>query len=290
MAYNFHKIYGSLRVTPAMEAGIRNHDWKLEEIFALIKQRSAKMLIFFDESFRKSRSEHKRSFGVLAGISIPEKDFHRVSTDVFQLKLKHFGHEFASEKEIKGKELLKNRVFEHLRNGEKRPNLFFTEDLLEYIAFKKLYVFGCVCFEPDIQRFKCDDVRALDETFWYIFERVDMFMKIEYPQQLAKLIFDDRDYGTNSPNATAITNFFVRSPRGLALNSILKTPFFAISQAHNIGLELADFVTTIIGLRFESCIDIRPYFDLLKPCIYTYIDNGKRISCLKLIRGMGAKK
>jgi hypothetical protein len=244
------------------------------------------MLVFFDESFRKSRSEHKRSFGVLGGISIPEHEFHRISTDIFQLKLKHFGHEFASEKEIKGKELLKNRVFQHLKNGDKRPNLFFTEDLLEYIAFKKLYVFGCVCFEPGIQRFKCDDVKALDDTFWYIFERVDMFMKIEHPHQLAKLIFDDRDYGTNSPNATAITNFFTRSPRGLALNSILKTPFFAISQAHNIGLQLADFVTTVIGLRFESCIEIQPYFDRLKPCIYTYIDNGKRISCLKVIRGI----
>ena len=35
-----------------------------------------------------------------------------------------------------------------------------------------------------------------------------MFMKIEHPNQLAKLVFDDRDYGTNHPNAAAITNFF----------------------------------------------------------------------------------
>ena len=209
---------------------------------------------------------------------------HRVSTDIFQLKLKHFGHEFASEKEIKGKDLLKNRVFQYVED-DKRPNLPFAKDVLQYIAYKKLYVFGCVCFEPGTQMFKCDDVRALDNTFWYIFERVDMFMKIEHPQQLAKLIFDDRDYGTNSPNAAAITNFFIRSPRGLALNSILKTPFFAISQAQNVGLQLADFVTTIIGLRFESCLHIQPYFDLLKPSIYSYIDNGRRISGLKLLRG-----
>lgn len=243
------------------------------------------MLIFFDESFRKSRSPHKRSFGVLGGIAIPEKEMYRVSTDVFQIKLKHFGYEFASDKEIKGKELLKNRVFEHLANGNKRPNLFFTEDLLQYITFKKLYVFACVCFEPGIQRFKCNDVRALDSTFFFLFERVDMFMKIEHPSQLAKLIFDDRDYGTNNPNASAITNFFIRSPRGLTFDSILKTPFFAISQSQNIGLQLADFVTTIIGLRFESCVHIQPYFDLLKPCFYNYIDKGRRINGLKLMRG-----
>jgi hypothetical protein len=244
------------------------------------------MLFFFDESFRKSRSEHKRDFGVLAGVAIPEKEMHRVSTDIFQLKLKHFGHEFASEREIKGKDLLKNRVFQHLKNGNKTVNLHFAEDLLQYISYKKIYVFGCVCFEQGIQRFKCNDVLVLDNTFRYIFERVDMFMKIEHQNQLAKLVFDDRDYGTNHPNALAITNFFTRSPRGLALNSILKTPFFAISQAHNVGLQLADFVTTIIGLRFESSVEIVPYYELLKTCIYSYMHDGKRITGLKLIRGL----
>jgi len=251
------------------------------------------MLVFFDESFRQSRSSHKRAFGVLAGVAIPEKDFHRVSTDVFQLKLKHFGHAFASEKEIKGKDLLKNRVFEHLRMGDKRPNLYFTEDLLQYLESKRLPVFGCVCFEQGIEaihRFKCTDVRTLDITFRYLFERVDMFMKIEHPNQLAKLVFDDRDYGTNHPNSAAITNFFVRSPHGLALSSILKTPFFAISQAQNVGLQLADFVTSIIGLRFESCLHIQPYFDSLKRCIYNYTDNrGRRISGLKLLRGRSSQ-
>src|SRR2546426_9347262 len=130
------------------------------------------VLIFFDESFRKSRSAHQKTFGVLAGIAIPEKEMHRVSSDVFQLKLKHFGHEFACEKEIKGKDLLKRRVFDHLRAGNKRSNLHFTDDLLQYISTKKLFVFGCVCFEQAIHKFKCTDVRAMDSTFFYLFERV----------------------------------------------------------------------------------------------------------------------
>lgn len=246
------------------------------------------MLIFLDESFRTSRSAHKKTFGVLAGVAVPEREFHRISTDVFQLKLKHFGHEFASDKEIKGKDLLKNRVFQHLAAGNKPPNLYLAEDLLQYIRLKKLYVFGCVCFEKEIQKFRCQNVRSLDNTFRYLFERIDMFMKIEHPAQLAKLVFDDRDFGTNHPNSSAITNFFMRSPSGLALDSILKTPFFAISQAQNVGLQLADFVTTVIGLRFESCPHIQPYFELLRPCIYTYQDAGKRITGLKLFRGSAA--
>ncbi len=35
MYYNFARIHQSLRVTPAMEAGISDHVWSLEEIVAL---------------------------------------------------------------------------------------------------------------------------------------------------------------------------------------------------------------------------------------------------------------
>lgn len=38
MYYNFGRIHKSLRVTPAMEAGIASHVWTLEEIAALVEQ------------------------------------------------------------------------------------------------------------------------------------------------------------------------------------------------------------------------------------------------------------
>jgi hypothetical protein len=36
MNYNFCRIHQTLRVTPAMEAGISNHVWSLEEIVNLL--------------------------------------------------------------------------------------------------------------------------------------------------------------------------------------------------------------------------------------------------------------
>jgi hypothetical protein len=36
MYYNFGRIHQSLRVTPAMEAGIADHVWSLEEIIGLL--------------------------------------------------------------------------------------------------------------------------------------------------------------------------------------------------------------------------------------------------------------
>ena len=37
MWYNFGRVHKTLRVTPAMEAGISNHVWSLEEVAALLE-------------------------------------------------------------------------------------------------------------------------------------------------------------------------------------------------------------------------------------------------------------
>ena len=39
MYYNFCRIHQTLRVTPAMEAGIANHVWEIEEVVALLNQK-----------------------------------------------------------------------------------------------------------------------------------------------------------------------------------------------------------------------------------------------------------
>ena len=243
------------------------------------------MLIFFDETFRDSLSYPGATLGALCGVAIPEKQLHCVADDVFKLKLKHFGDDFARDEEIKGKELLKNYVFKLAAKGIVSKNLALADDLLTYLQAKRLHVFGCVCFEKAMQKFQCEDVRALDRTFRYVFERIDMYMKIEHPDRMAKLVFDDRDYGINKQNAEAITNFFQRSSWGLSLDSIVKTPFFAISQSQNIGLQLADFVTTVVGLRFSSHPQGARYFHQLKPCLYSYDNQGHRVSSLKVLRG-----
>jgi hypothetical protein len=249
------------------------------------------MLIFFDESFRQSLRHANVSLGALCGIGIPERQLSRVASDIYQLKLKHMGVDFARNSEIKGKELFKNYVFTLMRRGIKSRNIALADDLLEYIVSKKLPVFGCVCFEKDLQRFQVDDVTALDKTFKYLFERIDTFMKRYCEDEMASLVFDDRDYGINQKNSEAITNFFQRSAKGLSMDSIIKTPFFAISQSQNVGLQLADLVTTIVGLRFASSRQIEPYFAALKDAIPSWTEeSGWRVSCLKVMRSVSAQE
>jgi hypothetical protein len=41
MHYNFCRIHQTLRVTPAMEAGISDHVWSIEELVALLDSEAA---------------------------------------------------------------------------------------------------------------------------------------------------------------------------------------------------------------------------------------------------------
>lgn len=42
MYYNFGRIHKTLKVTPAMEAGITDHVWTLEEIAGLVQEEAPK--------------------------------------------------------------------------------------------------------------------------------------------------------------------------------------------------------------------------------------------------------
>jgi hypothetical protein len=43
MHYNFCRIHESLRVTPAMEAGVSDHVWSIEEMISLLEAKEIKL-------------------------------------------------------------------------------------------------------------------------------------------------------------------------------------------------------------------------------------------------------
>jgi hypothetical protein len=243
------------------------------------------MLIFLDESFRsRSSAPDRLPFGALCGLGIPETDINRVSHEIFRLKMKHLGENYAREKEMKGTDLLKNFAFKMRANYGHSKNLALVADLVRYIKKAKLPVFGTVCFETGGNEFKCTDVTALHRAFSHLFERIDMCMRIRDSHEMAQVVFDDRDHGTNSRNATTITNFFRRSKVGRKLDRIIDAPLFGISQSQNVGLQLADLVTTIIAMRFEEHPNGREFYKLLEPAIFHWEEpKGVHHSGLRVI-------
>jgi hypothetical protein len=71
---------------------------------------------------------------------------------------------------------------------------------------------------------------------------------------------------------------------------LFPSPFFSISQANSVGVQLADFVTAIIGLRFSGIHSVQPFFDSLQNSIYRYKNNdGSWNSGLKVMRAKKEK-
>ena len=76
------------------------------------------------------------------------------------------------------------------------------------------------------------------------------------------------------------------------MDAIVRTPLYAISQANNVGLQLADLVTAVISSKFAGNEAIEPYYFRLKRAIpfWTLGGGSIRVSGLKVMRDPGRKR
>ncbi|MBN2218588.1 MAG: DUF3800 domain-containing protein [Pirellulales bacterium] len=241
------------------------------------------MLIFLDESFRRNVNS-STEYGVLAGVAIPEDIYHEFQLDFYGVRKPYHGLVLKEDDEVHGKELLNKATLKRMRIRGSSSHWSLAEDLLNFSRSRKIKVFGVVCFRPCIKSFVCADETQLDLTFRYLFERIDTYMKREFPERIAKLVFDNREHTTHEANARAITNFFVKSAIGKGYDSILRIPLFAVSQGHNYGLQLADLVTTVIALNFQGRREFRPLWNTVKRMFYVSDVGGNQQTSLKVMR------
>jgi len=241
------------------------------------------MLIFLDETFRTHKKTGNR-LGVLSGVAVPEDAFHSLQSEIYHCRRPYHGQVLKPDDEMHGTHLLNNTTRRMLQEKGYSYHYNLVEDVLSLARSRGLRVFGVACFRSDFSTFVCADETKLDLTYRYLFERIDNYMRREFPDRIAKLVFDNRDHKTDERNARAITNFFMRSRVGVSYDSILRVPFFALSQGHNYGLQLADLVTTVLGLRFQGYRWLDPLWRLVQGMLYEPHVGGLRQSSLKVMR------
>jgi hypothetical protein len=242
------------------------------------------MLVFLDETFRTHVTRRTR-FGVLSRVAFPEELLPSIQQGIYDLRKPYHNLVLGPDDDLKGAQLLRRITFEQIERQGFSYHFNLVEEALQYAASNAVKVFGVVCYNPTFQDFRCADENLLDPTFRYLFERIDRFMKHKYPGRYAKLIFDDRGRQDNEKNAKAITNFFARSTVGLGYDSIVRIPFFAISRGHNYGLQLADIVTTALGLRFQGERRCDRLFRIVRSrMLHTPTVAGRLVSSLKVMR------
>ncbi len=241
------------------------------------------MLVFLDETFRK----HKRTgngFSVISGVAIPEDTFGGFQRDWYGLVKPYYGAVLKEGHDVHGHDLLTATTLRIVASGGHSGHWSLAEDILNYAYRRRIRAFGVVCFQDEYQSLVCADEDRLDKTYRRLFERIDVYMREKFPKRYAKLVFDDRGHSTNSRNGRAATNFLSKSTVGSGYDTIIRTPFFGVSQANNYGLQMADLVTTVLGLRFQGSDAVYPLWRKVHSMLYRFQVGERRFSSLHLMR------
>jgi hypothetical protein len=208
------------------------------------------MLFFIDESWQLASNGVDR-IGVLSVTPIKSQDFNECSKHIHSLKLNRLGYERAS-KEIKGKEFLSNYHFDELESKGIASNMLnLIRDVLDHMRVLGVCFFASIVSSPKEIDLACANVNQLERPFYFLFERIDLFMKEKYPDRKATLIFDDRGLKTNEKISKSVSNFLHKSRTGQSFDNIIKAPFFAISS-ENIGIQIADVAAYILGAEYTG--------------------------------------
>ncbi len=208
------------------------------------------MLFFIDESWQLS-ADKKHKAGVLCAIPIDSQNFNDFSVQLFNLKKKHLGFE-GGNLEIKGHKLLQRYYFKlEKKFQDKSVQLNLARDILSLCEKSGLKAFATVTFPKEELDLACANPNQLERPFFFLFERINQFMRENHTDMIAKLVFDDRDVKTNNRISASVSNFLHKSHVGKSFDRILKVPLFAISK-ENAGIQMADICGYIIGRWFTG--------------------------------------
>lgn len=245
------------------------------------------MLFFIDESWQTTPGGRYK-VGVLSAAQIKSYDFNECSNYINDIKIRYLGFR-ARDNELKGNRLLSSFHFKLEAKGIKSDGLNLVRDVLEYSKSRGVHIFASVVFSEEESSLACADANKLDRPFFFLFERIDLFMKENYPGLMAQLIFDDRGVETNRNISKSVSNFFHRSRAGQSFDRIVKVPCFAISS-ENVGIQIADICAYILGRRFTGDRAKIEFFKKVQDLQYkskTLVDvNGKKmpIRSIKVIK------
>ena len=240
------------------------------------------MLIFIDESWQSSERDPKQKVGVLSAVAINSNDFNEYSRQIWNYKKKHLGP-MCGNIETKGLQIFKKFLFRLEKKGVVSHQLSLARDILKYAYEHGAKAFASIVMDRTEVNLSCADDKQLERPFFFLFERINMFMMENHPELTAKLIFDDRGTGQNERISKSVSNFFHLSSVGKSFDRIIKVPFFAIST-ENVGIQIADIVGHLVAREAVQDKSVLEFWRLIKTFEYrssTEVDvEGKKYHLL----------
>ena len=214
------------------------------------------MLVFADES-GKYHPDDPNPYAVLAAVAVDPATNRNLSREIFNLKKKFWGISSPFEWEIKGRKLLSKRAFTSPKKRE------FVEEIFSLCRACEVTSFATIRDRPVQMAFDIMSETNLPLHYGRLLERVNGFMEEYHSDQMAMMIFDAVDEGTDRLRGTAFSNFLFRSDAGKACTFICDTAFFA-SSAITPGIQIADLFAYCINQKFQGRAELDPFYEAIK--------------------------
>lgn len=244
-------------------------------------------VLFLDESGQ----DHRESpYEVLGGIAIQDSRIWPLITAIHQAEIEHFGHRISGdEMELKGRKLLKRKVFKHaaqavddfepgerqrlaaeaLREGVAakaegrkhrhtrkqltalaRAKIAFCERVFELCAQHQGRAFASVV-HPEAPRPQGSGLR---KDYAYLFERFFLFLQDDPSSPHGIVVFDELERSQSHILVRQMTEYFLHTSKGRArAGRILPEPMFVHSDLTSL-IQVADLVVYVISwaVRFKK--------------------------------------
>ncbi|MFQ5776396.1 MAG: DUF3800 domain-containing protein [Terriglobia bacterium] len=234
-------------------------------------------LLFVDQS---GHDLHESPYEVLAGVSVEDRDLWNLITALHSAEEQQFaGRLTQGAKEIKGKKLLKRKVFRLAAQLEAIPQperaqlarvcldsgavatrrqlVALAQAKLSFVreAFQIASRFRCKCFASIIDH---DAPRTqgnyLRKDYAYLFERFFYFLEDAGVDTLGVVVFDELEKSRSHILLDQMYRYFRETAKGRQRSGrIIPEPFFVHSDL-TTGIQLADLLAYVVswGVRVHT--------------------------------------
>jgi hypothetical protein len=243
-------------------------------------------LLFVDESGGDGSSPYE----ALAGVAVEDRDLWNVIQQIYALEFEFFGQRISTGRlELKGKKLLKNKVFRHagqldvfpddtrrelantcLSKGEPhvaptcaeltalgQAKIAFVSRILELCAQYRIHAFASIV--PTTAR-RPEPGSYLRKDYVYLFERYFYFL--EDKDSIGSIIFDEFEKSRCHILCGQMEAYFLNTAKGRIRSArVIPEPLFVHSDL-TTAIQLADLVAYIIswGIRLPQMTEpARPH-------------------------------
>lgn len=168
-----------------------------------------------------------------------------------------------TETELKGDKLFKKYAFKCRDLYGSSRNLACADDLFQLCKDSGVLAFATITKNPRHMALVTGTGRLLTTPYSYMLERIDKCMIEQFPDRMAKVLFDSRGLGTDEPLAVAWSNFLFRSSVGQQFSKIVANPFFVVSRL-TPGIQVADVFAYLAGQVVSGRLECQSYYQKLQ--------------------------